>query len=134
MHVRASVMSLLLACHVLNKVFVSVPLTDSELNTPAGTREDIEVKVVRTQALDTDSGLYQSLMSERGLPVPRESPDSLKGDGLPVLWAPDTGDMLVPCQGGASVLRVSMVQPPTKKAIKACDFRNGLRWKEVWTA
>jgi hypothetical protein len=42
--------------------------------------------------------------------------------------------MLVPCQAGGSVLRVCMVQPPTKKAIDASAFRNGLRGKEVFTS
>jgi methionyl-tRNA formyltransferase len=88
----------------------------------AGTESSIEVKVVATRALSTDVELYRSQAS---------SPSSGNSASMPVAWAPDTGDMLMPCQGGASVLRVVAVQPPTKKAISARDFRNGLRGGEV---
>lgn len=101
----------------------------------SGSTENVEVKIVRTQALDSDTALNQGLQSLTGAASADES-SSEKGKaeqqgGLPVAWVPDTGDMLVPCQGGKSVLRVCVVQPPTKKAIAARDFRNGLRGKEV---
>eukprot|EP00983_Pelagomonas_calceolata_P084073 1156289-Pelagomonas_calceolata.AAC.6 len=92
----------------------------------------MSIKVVRTRALDSDIGLYKHLQSEAG---PHSASEPVSGQqGMPVMWDPDTGDMLVPCQGVGSVLRVCVVQPPTKKAIAARDFRNGLRQKEVCLA
>lgn len=88
----------------------------------AGGKEAVEVKVVRTRCLPEDQGLYQSLCSAGS-----------SSGGAPVAWAPD-GDMLVPCEGGRSVLRVTALQPPTKKAMPARDFRNGLRGKQVLVA
>lgn len=103
-----------------------------------GAIENIEVKVVRTHALDSDVQAYQdgsSMGAASGSASSQDGSQSETGQqtlcALPVAWAPDTGDMLVPCQGGASVLRVCLVQPPTKKAMAARDFRNGLRGKDV---
>lgn len=46
-------------------------------------------------------------------------------------WAPN-GDLLVPCRGGnGGVLRVEVVQPPTKKVMAAADFRNGVRGRRL---
>ncbi|KAF5829208.1 S-locus protein 8 [Dunaliella salina] len=97
-----------------------------------GSLEPTEIKIVRTRALDSDTGLYKHLQSEAG---PNRVSEPAPGQqGMHVQWDPNTGDMLLPCQGGESVLRVFVVQPPTKKAIAARDFRNGLRQKEVCLA
>ena len=107
----------------------SVPSAPHWRPCAAGTESRTEVKLVATRALASDAELYQSLTSSSS--SSRGSRDSSTAVPLPVAWAPDSGDMLVPCQGGTSVLRVVTVQPPTKKAISARDFRNGLRGCEV---
>ncbi len=75
----------------------------------------------------------------------RPSPDDLQAyqsqalaePGREAGWAADgTGDLLLPCAWASappqrSVLRVTTVQPPTKKALAAKDFRNGLRKKRL---
>jgi hypothetical protein len=100
----------------------------------SGDTEQVEVKVVRTRTLDSDVGLYQSLQSSETSHA-KELSNKSEGErqGWLVVWDAETGDMLVPCQGGRSVLRVCVVQPPTKKAIAARDFRNGLHGKNVYS-
>jgi methionyl-tRNA formyltransferase len=80
--------------------------------------EMLDVRIVRTHAVSQlDVEMYGSLR--------------LSAPGVEVGWATDgTGDMLVPC-GGGGVLRVTTVQPPTKKAMAARDFKNGLKQKRL---
>jgi hypothetical protein len=83
----------------------------------AGASEPLELRVIETSTpSDADSAAYAAL----SLSSPLE-----------VGWSSD-GDMLLPCQGGkAGVLRVQIVQPPTKKALPAKDYRNGVRKKRI---
>lgn len=104
-----------------------------------GATEAVEIKVVRTSAAPADVALYHSLHPGAAA-AGSSTAGSAAGEGvagaqqMPVGWAPDTGDLLLPCSGGSSVLRVVQVQPPTKKAIATRDFRNGLRGKGVFVA
>jgi hypothetical protein len=95
-----------------------------------GAREPLELKVIRTQA-PTPGDLEEY------------TAQALDQPGVQVAWATADGssDMLVPCGGPAaqgsgfgSILRVSMVQPPSKKAMRAKDFRNGVRQKRLLVA
>ncbi|KAG2431327.1 hypothetical protein HYH02_013455 [Chlamydomonas schloesseri] len=77
----------------------------------SGASEVIEVKILRTR-------------------LPREPRSSSSGSaaGGAIVFEGDA--MLVPCAGGG-VLEVLQVQPPTKKAMAAKDWKNGLRGKRL---
>ena len=97
--------------------------TDTHTHTRTGSREPLELRVVCTQSpTPADTQLYAQA--------------SISSPGKDIAWAPN-GDMLVPCWGGqevgvaGGVLRVTSVQPPTKKACSAREFKNGLRGKRL---
>ncbi|KAG2484615.1 hypothetical protein HYH03_016569 [Edaphochlamys debaryana] len=76
----------------------------------SGASESIDVKIIKTRAPSAST------------------PAASAPAGREVVWEGDA--MRVPCASG-SVLEVLQVQPPTKKAMAARDFRNGLRGKKL---
>ncbi|PNH00463.1 Methionyl-tRNA formyltransferase, partial [Tetrabaena socialis] len=110
----------------------------------SGAQEPIEVKIVRTRAPGPrgSPGASSPAPSGSAAPAPSsgeaapgEAAAAAVADGAAaaagareVLFSGDA--MLVPCAGGTA-LEVLQVQPPTKKAMAARDFKNGLRGKRL---
>ena len=91
--------------------------------------EEIEIKIIRT----TGPGSHAN--DNRDLAPPSDAQSGITHGMREVRWSPNGSAMILPCLGeagqGEGELRVTHVQPPTKKAITAAEFKNGLRKKKL---
>ena len=105
-------------------------------------REEVEIKIIQTSipiATSDRSTMAGHQATSKEDSASEEAPSSspLSQEFVPreVRWSQDGLAMILPCLGdggnGEGELRVSRLQPPTKKAITAAEFKNGLRKKRL---
>ncbi|KXZ47585.1 hypothetical protein GPECTOR_34g744 [Gonium pectorale] len=111
------------ALHNRVRAFAGWPGTSARLllrDEATGAAEPLEIKVVATRLPRGGASAAAAAAA----------PAAAAGGGGGVELSFSGDALLVPCAGG-SVLEVTQVQPPTKKAMPARDFRNGLRGKTL---